>query len=232
MKILAHRGLSVAARANTGAAFAAAVAAGVDGIETDVRRTKDGMLVLHHDRLLPDGRPLAERAYADVRHDHPELGLLRVDEALVRWPGVLWNLEVKVAAAMEPLCALLRRAPPRGEVLVTSFDHAALEGAHPPPSVHLGVLVAHRPFHGAPQPLGYWPSVAGLDTIVWAYETLDRHEVERALGRGIRSLVWGPETPEEHRACLGLPLYGVITDHPDRMPRALRPPPPAPPATR
>jgi glycerophosphoryl diester phosphodiesterase len=57
MKVLAHRGISSSARENTAAAFAAAVELGVDGFETDVRRTKDGVLVLYHDRLLPDGRP-------------------------------------------------------------------------------------------------------------------------------------------------------------------------------
>jgi glycerophosphoryl diester phosphodiesterase len=225
MKLLAHRGLTTAVRENTAAAFAAAASAGVDGFETDVRRTEDGVLVLYHDRHLPDGRALADLAYADVRHEHPELQILRVDEALARWPSLLWNLEVKVANAMEPLCALLRRSPPQGEVLLTSFDHAALERAVAPPTVHLGVLVAHRPFSTCPEPLGHWPRIAGLDTIVWDFEAVDRHEVTRALSRGVRSLVYGPESPEEHRLLLGLPLYGVITDHPSRLPRASHPPP-------
>jgi glycerophosphoryl diester phosphodiesterase len=220
MKILAHRGLTTSARENTAAAFAAAVAAGVDGIETDVRRTQDGVLVLYHDRHLPDGRALADLAYPDIRHGHPELQLLRVDEALTRWPTLLWNLEIKVAAVVEPLCALLRRSPTQGEVLLTSFDHTALEKASPPPTVRLGVLVAHRPFSSSPEPLGHWPRIAGLDTIVWDYETVDRHEIQRALGRGVRSLVYGPQSTEEHRALVGLPLYGVITDHPSRLKRA------------
>lgn len=221
MRILAHRGLATRARENTAAAFAAALEAGADGFETDVRRTRDGALVLHHDRLLPDGRAVAEETLASLRHEHPELQLLRVEEALERWPDCAWNLEVKTAAALEPLLSLLRRSPPRGEVLVSSFHHAALERASAPPGVHLCALVAHRPFASSPAPLGHWPRVPGLDTIVWSFEALEAQEVERARARGLRSLVYGPVTAAEHAALRALPLHGVITDDPALARRAL-----------
>ena len=48
-EIFAHRGLHVTERENTIGAFEAAVALGVDGVELDVRRTRDGVLVVHHD---------------------------------------------------------------------------------------------------------------------------------------------------------------------------------------
>lgn len=214
MKILAHRGLVDAARENTAAAFAAAVEAGADGFETDVRRTRDGVLVLYHDRNLPSGRPLDSQTLAEVRHDHPELQMLRVEEALQRWPTQAWNLEAKVAAVLEPLYALLRREPPRGEVLVSSFDHAALERVPAPAGIHVGVLVAHHPFATCPAPLGHWPRVAGLDTIVWAFDVLDPREVDKARSRGLRSAVWGPVTAAEHAELKPIPLAAVITDHP------------------
>jgi glycerophosphoryl diester phosphodiesterase len=226
MRVLAHRGVTTSARENTAAAFAAAQELGVDGFETDVRRTKDGALVLYHDRNLPDGRPLADLAYAELKHEHPELQILKVEEALARWPNVVWNLEVKSATAMEPLVSLLKRSPPKGEVLISSFDHAALEHATPPPMVHLGALVSHRPFGSAKEPLGHWPRVAGLDTIVWAHDLLDRREVDQALARGVRSVVWGAKTAAEHAALQGLPLWAVITDHPELKKRA--PPKPRP----
>ena len=217
MKVLAHRGVTASARENTAAAFAAAADLGVDGFETDVRRSKDGVLVLYHDRHLPDGLEVAEVAYAEMRHNHPELQIFKVEEALARWPTLVWNLEVKDASAMEPLCAFLRKSPPFGELLISSFDHATLERAMPPPSAHLGVLVAHRPFSSCKEPLGHWPTKPGLDTIVWNFDELDRNEVQRALARGIRSVVWGAKTPEDHRALRELPLWGVITDHPQMM---------------
>ncbi len=50
--VAAHRGSSATHPENTMEAFAAAVAAGVDQLETDVRITKDGELVLIHDATL------------------------------------------------------------------------------------------------------------------------------------------------------------------------------------
>ena len=47
--VFAHRGFHLAERENTLAAFAAALEIGVDGVELDVRRTLDGVLVVHHD---------------------------------------------------------------------------------------------------------------------------------------------------------------------------------------
>jgi glycerophosphoryl diester phosphodiesterase len=49
---IAHRGDPIAARENTPAAFAAAVALGVDMVELDLRRTRDGEIVVLHDQSL------------------------------------------------------------------------------------------------------------------------------------------------------------------------------------
>jgi glycerophosphoryl diester phosphodiesterase len=49
---VAHRGDPVVARENTPAAFAAAVALGADMVELDLRRTRDGEIVVLHDQSL------------------------------------------------------------------------------------------------------------------------------------------------------------------------------------
>ena len=50
--VIAHRGDSVGARENTPAAFASAVALGADMVELDLRRTRDGTIVVLHDQSL------------------------------------------------------------------------------------------------------------------------------------------------------------------------------------
>ena len=52
MLVIAHRGEHGAVPENTMAAFEAAVAVGVNGIETDVRISLDGLPVLIHDRVI------------------------------------------------------------------------------------------------------------------------------------------------------------------------------------
>ncbi|HQZ13173.1 MAG TPA: glycerophosphodiester phosphodiesterase family protein [Devosia sp.] len=50
--IVAHRGASFRHRESSPEAFEAAIAEGASAVETDVRRTTDGVLVCHHDETL------------------------------------------------------------------------------------------------------------------------------------------------------------------------------------
>jgi glycerophosphoryl diester phosphodiesterase len=50
--VLAHRGANRLARENTVDAFVRARELGADGVELDVRRTADGVLVVHHDAAV------------------------------------------------------------------------------------------------------------------------------------------------------------------------------------
>lgn len=68
---IAHRGDPYAFRENTLPALAAAVRAGADMVEIDIRRTADGAVVVLHDptleRLWGLARPVAELTLAEVR---------------------------------------------------------------------------------------------------------------------------------------------------------------------
>ncbi|MEP6730021.1 MAG: glycerophosphodiester phosphodiesterase [bacterium] len=63
---IAHRGMPRRARENTLASFALALAAGADGIELDVHATSDGVVVVHHDPVLPGGWAIAALSHAEV----------------------------------------------------------------------------------------------------------------------------------------------------------------------
>lgn len=70
-KFCAHRGVSALMPENTLPAFAAALALGADEIELDVRLTKDGKMVVSHDKSLErisDGQGLiAEHTLCELR---------------------------------------------------------------------------------------------------------------------------------------------------------------------
>ena len=87
---IAHRGEPVGHRENTLPAFAAAVALGADMVEIDLRRTRDGAIVVLHDQTLErlwgleasvGDVDLAEVATlggdGDVAHPHPGRGARR-----------------------------------------------------------------------------------------------------------------------------------------------------------
>ena len=88
--VLAHRGASATHTENTLDAFRAARDQGAHGIELDVRRTADGILVIHHDALVDDGRAIGTTDYADLPDHLPTLG-----ESLDVAEGLCVNIEVK-----------------------------------------------------------------------------------------------------------------------------------------
>ncbi|MCZ7530312.1 MAG: glycerophosphodiester phosphodiesterase [Acidimicrobiia bacterium] len=92
--VLAHRGDHTRARENTAASFEAARSAGADGIELDVRRSADGVLIVHHDSSADGIGVLVHAAFEAIRSTLPWVPTL--DEALDACVGLsLVNIEIK-----------------------------------------------------------------------------------------------------------------------------------------
>ena len=73
--IVAHRGAPALGPENSSAGFTAAIEAGADAIETDVRATRDGQLVCVHDedlkRLTGDPREVRGLTLSELRSALP-----------------------------------------------------------------------------------------------------------------------------------------------------------------
>ncbi|MHB8645209.1 MAG: glycerophosphodiester phosphodiesterase [Thermomicrobiales bacterium] len=115
MQILAHRGATEYAPANTMPAFQRALDLGADAIECDVRLTRDHVPVLAHFFAVHDARggtgPVFSYHYADIRTDDAN-HLPTLDELLKTFAGRIGlEIEIKgpepesaviVAAALQP----------------------------------------------------------------------------------------------------------------------------------
>lgn len=116
---------------NTLAAFEHALQAGLDGLECDVQRSRDGVLVLFHD-FETNGRSVSAQSLAELKAQHPQLCTL--DELLAlaaRYPGTLINLELK----SRTLCSdglerdvvrAVRAAGLAGRTVISSFNPLSL----------------------------------------------------------------------------------------------------------
>jgi glycerophosphoryl diester phosphodiesterase len=133
--LLGHRGSPKAARENTLESFQLALEAGLDGIELDVQRSFDGVLVVHHDFFLPDGRLIAALKGAEVMAlELP--GNLRVPtlEAVLLWAktsGAFVNVEIKSETVnsdgREPeTVRLIERLGVADQILISSFNPASI----------------------------------------------------------------------------------------------------------
>ena len=162
--IISHRGYRKEHPGNTFEAFQAAIDLGVDGIETDIRITKDGKLILYHDRYVGQSK---------VKHlDYSELSatvgrpLTLAQDALEQFDGIIWNLEIKTVVAVDATLRLLKEFIGKRRFLVTSFWHNAIERIRSVVDVDCGVLVSHRPFGVIDFS---WFSDRKISAIVWDY---------------------------------------------------------------
>ena len=153
--IIAHRGASRHAPENTLAAIRLAVGSGADGIEIDLRLSKDGIPVVIHDAdLLRTGginkkvreMSASELAKADVgswfdrkyvRRSNPSFGgetvplIDDVLELLADFEGLLY-LELKgqkreARTLVDAVCTRICRSPLLPRIIVKSFDLDAIQ---------------------------------------------------------------------------------------------------------
>lgn len=214
MLVLAHRGYHAHVPENTLAAFEAAAGLGVDGIETDVRLTRDGVPVLCHDRTVDGERQVAETTRSELEQalGHP---VPTLDQVLDRYPGVLWNVEIKTAEALPAALEILRPRLASHRLLVTSFRHdVAMECARRL-QVDCGLLMAHRPAR-LDALLAECRELERLTHLVWDYNVLDEALIGQARAAGCTNFVYGVVTRSEHVRCIEIGLDGLITDYPSR----------------
>jgi glycerophosphoryl diester phosphodiesterase len=228
--IVAHRGACRVAPENTIEAFVAAKELGADGVELDVHRSADGVLVVHHDAFAGDFI-LAEHPLPVIRERLPHVPTL--EEALDAGAGMLVNVELKnlpgdadfdpTERAAAELVELLHERAGRDRVLVSSFNLATIDrvraldpdlatgfltlrGFHPLE----GVAIARDRGHGA-----IHPDVRSLPGAT-AGRVADRaHEVGLAVN------VWTVDEPDEIRRLAAAGVDAIITDVPDVAREAL-----------
>lgn len=148
--LVAHRGGSLLAPENTLAAFDRAAALGADCIETDVRLSRDGAVMVFHDedtlRLTGEPGTIEGRAAADLGrldaafsfttdggHTFPLRGAgIRIPtlaESLRRYPRMRFNVDAKSddPALADALARVVRDARAEERVCVGSFFDAQAE---------------------------------------------------------------------------------------------------------
>lgn len=119
---ISHRGLDEHYTENTEAAFDAALDAGFEHLETDLRSTADGGLVLHHDSRLSRtaGKPgrietLNFRDFQQVRYLDGQPGLT-FERFAERFGQARWILDIKPENALRTLRSLKQWAEATGKL--------------------------------------------------------------------------------------------------------------------
>ena len=236
-RVFAHRGLafgadgSAAAPENSVAAFASAVAVGVEYVETDVHASKDDVAVVSHDSSLERVAglrgevrdfTLAELRSVDLGGGQGFSSLAAVLEA---FPQTRFNIDIKSLDAVQPTVDAILAADAIDRVLVTSFSDARrvlavnqLPGVATSPgaSRFAVALLAGK--------LGLQPLLRRVLRDVDCVQVPMRHlgvrittppMIRRLHAAGVEVHVWTINDPITMRTLLELGVDGLVSDRAD-----------------
>jgi glycerophosphoryl diester phosphodiesterase len=186
-------------------------------VELDVRRTVDGVLVVHHDPAVADIGAIADTLWATLPKYVPTL-----DSALDGCGSLQVNVEIKndpnepgfdptgalVDATIECLVA-------RGSTsfLVSSFNRDVIDRVRErAPQLRTGFLYTAAV---SPRKLIQRCVDMGHVAIHPHHRTLTRATVERALEQGIQVNTWTVDDPDRLRLLASWGVSALITNVPD-----------------
>jgi len=222
--VYAHRGDRSRAADNTLEAYTLAVGAGTDGIELDVRRTLDGVLVVSHDDRAMNVEPFASLEFDVVRELAPQVPTFR--EAMDSIPRhVFVNVEIKnfpydagfdeSRTIVDDTLNALREYDDPQRILMSSFDPMSMQRVKDVGPEFLCSLLVLKTV-----PLGPGLKTAeelDMSAVNPHYSHLAgaAHEVmEEIRATGLRTVVWGVDTAEEISQMAQVGADAIITDDP------------------
>lgn len=218
-QIFAHRGLHTHERENTVAAFLAAKAQGVDGVELDVRRTADGALVIHHDPRC-EGMAISNTRQRDLPTYVPTL-----DDAMESCEGMLVNVEIKnsqdrsetsyddTGELARQVVRHLQQINWANRVIISSFDQATCVNARSfDADIEVGWLLWNVDLANAMTQA----HILGFTAVHPNFKELDVAAMTLAREMELRVNTWTVNRRHALRAMIEIGVDTVITDRPAR----------------
>lgn len=230
--ILAHRGGAYEFEENTMEGFRACYERGIRGFETDVRMTKDGVLVILHDDSLDRTHnatgPVEHKTAAELKDVVTKKGqkMLFLDELLEYFadkPGVYIELEMKIKnkklypdEVIDDYCkkiyaAAEARKPEGSTYVYSSFDERPLKAIHALDSKAPMSLIASKPCSAE---FIERAKLVGADRIACQLKGTSREDIEAAHKNGIGVNCWPGRADEDYLLARGLGADVHCTDIP------------------
>lgn len=231
MQVIGHRGAAALAPENTWASFDLAVSLGVDAIETDVRATSDGTLILLHDERLArttNGQGFVrETPWSVVKNldaggwFSAEFRGVRVPlfgETLVRYgKRIPLIIEVKQLDLEVRVLELVREYDLLHSVAFTSFYFPVVQNLKIlAPEVKVGFLASDVHEQTVERVVA-----AGLDQFCPPVKAISPDQVRAWQDLGLDIRVWGVHDSEMMQTAIAAGVDGMTVDFPHLLLEAL-----------
>ncbi len=241
--VLAHRGASQEAPANTRPAFDLALQQGADVLETDVHVTRDGEMVVCHDPVVDavsDGMgAIAQCSLSELKRldfgyrftpdegvSYPFRGkrveILTLTELLTLYPQTIINVDLKPRSgvSVRKFLSILDACDAWSRVVVASFHQSNL---HRVRLAHPAIVTSASTNEVARFLVAYYANIRPRQ---WPFQVLQvpvrtgkirivsARLVERARQQGLPVDVWTVDDEESMRALYQLGVRGLVTNRP------------------
>ncbi|MBS7605305.1 MAG: glycerophosphodiester phosphodiesterase family protein [Candidatus Bathyarchaeia archaeon] len=214
---IGHRGAKAYEPENTILSFKRALELGVNAVELDVRRTKDGEIVVIHDAEVDrttNGKGLvSDLTLKEIKELSTEKGekIPTLDEALAfldRKVKVL--IEIKEVGIEEKVLEIVKSRGLEDNVIIISFHEDSLKKVREMNGVIKTGLIYVRHKDPIKAALSLKAQYL-LPMYKFVYPSL----VKRAHENGLKVIVWTINTPEEAREYARMGVDGIASDRPD-----------------
>lgn len=222
---IGHRGACGHAPENTLLSMRKALEIGVDGFEFDIQLSKDGIPVIIHDDTLErttSGKgkisdfTVKELKELDAGKGEKIPTLQEAIEMVDKRTRLF--IELKAEDSARPVADIVSNAVKKQgwsweQFFICSFDHRQIvESRTLLPEVRtLAVLV------GIPVTLAEIAVQAGAWALSSAVHHTNQALVDDAHARGLKTMVWTADKPEEITKARALNVDGIISNYPDRL---------------
>jgi len=212
-----HRGAKAYEPENTIRSFMKALELGVNAIELDVRRTKDGEIVVIHDAEVDrttNGKGLvSELTLSEIKRLSTDKGekIPTLEEALDfldRKVKIL--IEIKEVGIEEKVLDIVRKRGLEDNVIIISFHEEALRRIRElSDKVETGLIyVKHK------DPIGVALSLKA-QYLLPLYRFIHSAFVKKAHEKGLKIIAWTINTVEEAQEYANKGVDGIASDKPD-----------------
>ena len=213
--IIGHRGASAVAPENSMAAFAAAIEAGADGVEFDVRLSRDGVPVIIHDDTLQRTHGLRKRIVDLTAEELRSVGVpsLRDLFELMSSNELLLCLEIKGSSSelAERCYELVHEFSFQERTIVECFDLNVLR------LVDLTTAALFEPRIYPDRNLIDRALEVGASVLALHHRLAKPPLIEKAKRAGLRVVVWTVDDPAWVAHAHSLGIEAVITNDPATM---------------
>lgn len=244
MKVFAHRGASGDYPENTMLAFSKALSIGVDGIELDVHKSKDGHLVVIHDEdvqrtfkgkglikdyTLEEIKSFMCRKFEFIENENCKVPTLREVFDLIKNKNIILNIEAKTDLIHydleQDLLDLIKEYGIEDKIFMSSFNHKCLDILYNlDNSFRYGALYEYEKDY-APE-ANVVEHAKKLNTKVYSInisqELVSKEIVDIAHENNIKVFVYTINKPTAMRKMIEFNVDGVFSDYPDLMNEILK----------